>query len=359
MSKIRIYLWACAFFSIALSAATAAEQTLEKREPPTTKDEALSRLMEGLLREKSPLPLNLNPSTPPAPTAKEATVERAEHQNLEADTSPSQAPQSPPAIAVGIIVRFKSPEIQALSLDNLPPPPKVIAELEAALGEKLIFQGAIGNGTYAFHFLTPKEGEEVISSLLQSARELPSIEWIEADRRVQVQSSSAPVQSSLVEAQSSAYFPDLFHYQWNLMGKPEGIFGGIDAIGAWEITHGSSDTVVAVVDTGIISHPEFSGRVLPGYNFADGPDGNGSDPGYGKDCGGVHSSWHGTHVAGIIAASGDDGSGIAGINWKTRILPVRVLKYGRSNDGDVIKGMKWAAGLACGRVFHTWCQSCC
>lgn len=371
MSKIRICLWAFAFFSIALSAATAAEQTLEKREPPTTKDEALSRLMEDLLRGKSPLPLN----TPSTPTAAEATAEKAEHQNLEANTSrsqasqsplkestvkeaehqnlkadnpPSQDSQSPPAIAVGVIIRFKSPEIQALSRDNLPPPPEVIAELEAALGEKLIFQGAIGNGTYAFHFLTPKEGEEVISSLLQSARGLPSIEWIEADRRVQVQSSSAPVQSSLIEAQSSAYFPDLFNYQWNLMGKPEGIFGGIDAIGAWEITHGSSDTVVAVVDSGIVSHPEFSGRVLPGYNFADGPDGNGSDPGYNNDCGGAHSSWHGTHVAGIIAASGDDGSGIAGINWKTRILPVRVSKCGRANEGDIIKGIKWAAGLAVG-----------
>jgi serine protease len=354
MSKIRIYLWACAFFSIALSAATAAEQTLEKREPPTTKDEALSRLMEGLLREKSPLPLNLNPSTPPAPTAKEATVERAEHQNLEADTSPSQAPQSPPAIAVGIIVRFKSPEIQALARDNLPPPPEMVAELETALGEKLIFERATVNEAYVFSFLAPKEGEEAIAAFLQPAKELPAIDWIEANRRV-LQSSSVKPESLPIQIQSSSNDPD-FNLQWNMMGAP----GGIDAVHAWDITHGSPDTIVAVVDTGVRPHPEFADRLLPGYDFisdsryandGDGRDSDASDPGDWHDaneCGdGIQqpSSWHGTHVTGIIAASGDDGHGIAGVNWRTRILPVRVLGKCGGTDDDIVAGMMWAAGI--------------
>jgi serine protease len=367
MSKIRIYLWACAFFSIALSAATAAEQTLEKKEPPTTKDEALSRLMEGLLREKSPLPLN----TPSTPTATEATAEKAEHQDLESntfhsqglqspskkvtidetehqnlktDTPHSQDSQSPPAIAVGIIVRFKSPEIQALARDNLPPPPEVVDELEAALGEKLVFERATVNEAYVFSFLAPKEGKEAIAAFLQPARELPAIDWIEANRRVQAQSLSSNDPG--------------FISQWNMMlMNPYGIDakGGIDAEGAWDITHGSSDTIVAVVDSGLaLSHPEFAGRLLPGYDFVsdplgqgdgDGRDSDPSDPGV-EGCG--KAPWHGTHVAGIIAASGDNGFGVAGVNWRTRILPVRVLGVCDGNIDDVTTGMAWAAGLEVG-----------
>jgi serine protease len=381
MSKIRIYLWVFAFFSIALSAATTAEQTLEEREPPTTKDEALSRLMEGLLREKSPLPLN----TPSTPTATEATAEKAEHQDLEANTShsqalqspskkvtidetehqnlkentpPSQDSQSPPAIAVGIIVRFKSPEIQALARDNLPPPPEVVDELEAALGEKLVFERATVNEAYVFSFLVPKEGEKVIAAFLQPAKELPSIDWIEANWREQVRSSSVQTPSSMVQTQSFSSGPG-FNFQWNMMGDSEGFLGGIDAVHAWDITHGSSDTIVAVVDTGVRPHPEFADRLLPGYDFisdsliandGDGRDNDASDPGDWTEAGECYnffnpSGWHGTHVAGIIAASGEDGYGIAGVNWRTRILPVRVLGKCGGDRGDIAEGIQWAAGI--------------
>jgi serine protease len=379
MSKIRIYLWACAFFSIALSAATAAEQTLEKREPPTTKDEALSRLMEGLLREKSPLPLNTpSPSTPTATEAtakkaehqdleantfrsqasqspsKESAVRETEHQNLKADTPPSQDSQSPPAIAVGIIVRFKSPEIQALARDNLPPPPEAVAGLEAALGEKLVFERATVNEAYVFSFLVPKEGEEAIAAFLQPAKELPSIDWIEANKRVQPQSSSVKPESLSVQTQSISNDPD-FSRQWNMMGAP----GGIDAVHAWDITHGSPATIVAVVDTGVRPHPEFADRLLPGYDFisdpriandGDGRDSDASDPGDWTEAGECYnyfnpSSWHGTHVTGIIAASGEDGHGIAGVNWRTRVLPVRVLGKCGGTDDDIVAGMMWAAGI--------------
>lgn len=353
MLKIRIHLKVCIFLSLALNTVSAAEQSLEKEEPPT-KEAALSRLMGSLPKEKSPLPLNIPLDINQSDAqVKAAAVSQAEHRDLEIPTPLSQAPQSPPVIAVGVIVRFKSPEIQALARDNLPPPPEVIAELEAALGEKLVFERATVNEAYVFSFLVPKEGKEAISAFLQPAKELPSIDWIEANRRVQIQSSSAQTPPSMVSAQSFSYDPD-YAFQWNMMGGFGSLLGGIDAVSAWDITHGSPDTIVAVVDSGVLPHPEFAGRLLPGYDFisdplgvgdGDGRDSDASDPGV-ADCG--HSSWHGTHVAGIIAASGDNGFGIAGVNWRTRILPVRVLGPCNGSDDDIRAGMAWAAGLEVG-----------
>lgn len=123
---------------------------------------------------------------------------------------------------------------------------------------------------------------------------------------------------------------------------------------AWDIEKGStSSVVVAVVDTGIVSHPDLNARVISGYDMisdtANAGDGNGrdSDP---TDMGGDQpqnkSSWHGSHVAGTIGASTDNGSGVAGINWNARILPVRVLGNRGGSDFDIIAGVNWAAGLS-------------
>lgn len=88
----------------------------------------------------------------------------------------------------------------------------------------------------------------------------------------------------------------------------------IDASEAWELTTGSAQVVVAVVDSGIdLTHPEFAGRLLPGFDYVQG-DSQPQDE-YG----------HGTHVSGIIAAGGDNQTGVAGLGWQVRILPLRVL----------------------------------
>src|SRR2546428_6628726 len=76
----------------------------------------------------------------------------------------------------------------------------------------------------------------------------------------------------------------------------------INAPAAWDITTGSPNAIVAVVDTGVEStHPDFSGKILPGTNCT-------GDPA-------TVSGPHGTHVAGIAAAIGNNGIGIAGISW--------------------------------------------
>lgn len=139
--------------------------------------------------------------------------------------------------------------------------------------------------------------------------------------------------------------------------------------GAWDVSTGDPNLVIAIIDTGVRKdHPDLAGRFLDGYDFvtdpAAGNDGNGrdgdpTDPGdwvtaaenatpgspyFG--CGAADSSWHGTHVAGIIGAIGNNGLGIAGVNWKSKLLPVRVLGKCGGYSSDVVDAVRWAAGLS-------------
>ena len=140
----------------------------------------------------------------------------------------------------------------------------------------------------------------------------------------------------------------------------------ISAFGAWDITTGSPNVVVAVVDTGFRPHAGLAGRFVQGYDFisdpamandGDGRDPDASDPGdwvsqadkngplLGGDCSIANSSWHGTAVSGVIGANGNDHVWTAGINWAARILPVRVLGKCGGSFSDILDGVAWAAGL--------------
>jgi subtilisin family serine protease len=107
-----------------------------------------------------------------------------------------------------------------------------------------------------------------------------------------------------------------FAQQWDLnnTGQAGGTPGAdVRALQAWDRTTGSSGVVVAVIDTGIdASHPDLAGNVLPGKNFLD----NSTNV--------TDESGHGTHVAGTIAAVGNNGIGVAGLAWSTKILPLKI-----------------------------------
>jgi serine protease len=159
--------------------------------------------------------------------------------------------------------------------------------------------------------------------------------------------------------------------QWYLRTPNTGLISAINAEHAWDVTTGSSNVVVAVLDTGIrYDHPDLEGKILPGYDFisnrfvsndGDLRDANATDPGDGVtrfdidstsnnvDCNSENlsaSSWHGTQTAGIIGAATNNGKGIAGIGWNVKILPVRVLGRCGGYDSDIIAGMQWAADRA-------------
>jgi serine protease len=146
---------------------------------------------------------------------------------------------------------------------------------------------------------------------------------------------------------------------------------GIDAVTAWDTTTGRSDVVIAELDTGVrYDHPDLlaataNGRLLAGYDFVtdpaiandgDGRDADASDPGDWitsadaatakfSGCTVENSSWHGTRVAGILGALSNDATGITGITWQPKILPVRVLGKCGGVDSDILDAMRWAAGL--------------
>ncbi|MBU0992335.1 MAG: S8 family serine peptidase [Proteobacteria bacterium] len=137
-----------------------------------------------------------------------------------------------------------------------------------------------------------------------------------------------------------------YNYQWHypLLHLPQ----------AWDVTTGSADVIVAVIDTGVlINHPDISGKTVQGYDFirdpsnsldGDGIDSNPDDPGdkaYGNT-----SSFHGTHVSGTIAAASDNHKGVCGIGWSVKIMPLRVLGNIGGTDYDIIQAIHYAAGLS-------------
>jgi hypothetical protein len=106
----------------------------------------------------------------------------------------------------------------------------------------------------------------------------------------------------------------------------------IQAETAWDIATGSGSITVAIIDSGIdSSHPEFAGRIVPGYDFIQ------DDTVPQDECG------HGTHVAGIAAAAGNNAQGIAGIAWGVKIMPIRVLSdLCGGSYADVSDALIWA-----------------
>ncbi len=133
---------------------------------------------------------------------------------------------------------------------------------------------------------------------------------------------------------------------------------------AWDISKGSANVIVAVVDTGVLlNHPDFvnansSSQLVPGFDFirdadiaADNESGgiigdidaNPNDPG---DRGlGFASTFHGTHVAGTVAAATNNATGASGVGWNVKVMPLRALGVGGGTSYDIEQAILYAAGL--------------
>jgi serine protease len=169
-------------------------------------------------------------------------------------------------------------------------------------------------------------------ALAQTVRsEDARVVYAEPDYRVQIQAAPSD---------------PLYGSQWDLFDPT----GGMRVPAAWPLSTGSG-VVVAVVDTGYRPHADLAANLLSGYDFisdaamandGDGRDADASDPGDG--CNSGHSSWHGTHVAGTVAAAANNGLGIVGVAYDAKILPVRVLGCGGGYTSDLADGVMWAAG---------------
>ncbi|MDP1690957.1 MAG: S8 family peptidase [Burkholderiaceae bacterium] len=220
--------------------------------------------------------------------------------------------------------------------------------------------------------LTAEQAERVAARLAAS----PEVAWVAANSRERRQAIAG-------NAPNDRYFAGA-NGQWWLHPVQGSNANAIEArlrgvpgfLSAWQSsTTGNAAAVVAVLDTGITCHPDLGnltadcigGAILPGYDFVadsryandgDGRDADPRDPGdwvsqadrnadparFG-DCEVESSSWHGSVIAGIVAAQTDNGIGAAAVNWNGRVLPVRVAGKCGADVADIVDGMRWAAGL--------------
>jgi len=170
----------------------------------------------------------------------------------------------------------------------------------------------------------------------------PSIEYAEPDR----------IMTKMMTPNDPRYTEQWHYYEAT---------GGLRLPAAWDSSTGAG-VRVAVIDTGYRPHADLSGQILAGYDFisdtAVANDGNGrdsdaSDPGdwvsasecyAGNPASG--SSWHGTHVAGTIAAATNNGVGVAGVAFGAKIVPVRVLGKCGGYTSDIADAIVWSSGGA-------------
>ena len=273
--------------------------------------------------------------------------------------------ESEPRAANGLIVELKDApaheRAQALG----------IVRLDDAGGQRL--QRVLGNAGISRYHAQPAgraaqrldfgrvlDGAEA-ARIAAQLRADPDVEWVVSNEREQ----------RLQGAPSDPYFAQ----QWwlanpggsNSNALPDRRRGLPGFEGAWTLEPGRSGAVVAILDTGITRHPDLVGHVLAGYDFVstidyagdgNGRDADASDPGdwvsaadlqtaptLFDGCEVQDSSWHGTQIAGIVAALTDNGIGIAAASRDGRVLPVRVAGKCGAEVADIIDGMRWAAGL--------------
>lgn len=177
---------------------------------------------------------------------------------------------------------------------------QVLENLSADRAESL----GHGSATYQVHFSSTLD----VPQLAQHFTAHPAVEFAEPN---------------YIRRMSLTPNDPLVPQQWPLVN--------MQAFEAWNITTGS-DVVIAVLDTGVASsHPDLTGKVLPGYNAIRNTTDTNDDNG------------HGTGVAGLMAARTNNGVGVAGICWGCLILPVKVLDYqGIGDDAGVTRGIRWA-----------------
>jgi subtilisin family serine protease len=173
----------------------------------------------------------------------------------------------------------------------------------------------------------------------------------------------------IYRVQGQAVFPDdeFFYNLWGMYntGQSSGTPGAdISATGAWGITTGSAEVIIAVLDTGVdYNHPDLAGNIWrnPGES-SDGADTDGN--GFIDDLRGwdfvdnnnrpMDEDGHGTHVAGIIAALGNNQIGVTGVVWQAKIMPLRMIGPEGGTTADAIDAINYAGANGAHIINSSW-----
>ena len=271
--------------------------------------------------------------------------------SISAAQSPEATPSSPTATNAPqsemptdqIIVKYKMPVTMEGAIS--PASALEMQRLSDAAGVPLTYVREMSGDAYVLGLPSPMPLAEV-QAIADRLSTLPEVQYAEPD---------AIMQHTLTPNDPR------YANQWHYFAPGAGHYG-INAPAAWNLTTGSSSVVVAVIDTGITNHADLAGRTVPGYDFitsvamandGNGRDSNPSDPGdwvVANECysgsPASNSSWHGTHTAGTIGAASNNSMGVAGVNWTSKILPVRVLGKCGGTTSDIADAMRWSAGLS-------------
>jgi thermitase len=183
---------------------------------------------------------------------------------------------------------------------------------EVALHALLSAAGAREHDTIdALNVRVIRVPEHAVEGLINALERSPRIEYVEHD----------PIATTLATPNDPHFMTG---NQWYL--------SKIEAPAAWRSTTGSSEVVVAVLDTGVLaSHPDMAGKVIPGYDFVN----NDGDP--------TDDNGHGTSVAGLISAATHNSEGMAAVTWRSPVLAVKVLgSNGSGSYSTVSQGITWA-----------------
>lgn len=247
---------------------------------------------------------------------------------------------------------------------------RTMSDAQARMGVAMTSVRTLPTGAEVIRMDRQLSGSELQNVIATMSRD-PAVEYVHEDLLLKPFSAPADVSSSqhgqVLEGGNVTnigapvpivYTPNDTQYnqQWHYFENNAGLIAPY----AWDYTIGSG-VRVAVVDTGYRPHPDLAPNILGGYDFISDPfianDGNSGrdssalDPGDFVSAGtcapgdpGMNSSWHGTHVAGTIAAVTGNNTGVAGIAFGAKVVPVRVLGRCGGLLSDVAEGIVWAAG---------------
>ncbi|MBC2902044.1 S8 family peptidase [Streptomyces cupreus] len=269
-------------------------------------------------------------------TAATASVAVAQESAAPQEAPAARTEAAPGAPAERLIVGYKSGAAEAKS--------NKAADADAAAkgkeaGEKLDFQRRLGTGAALVDLgedLTKADVADVVAEYQAD----PQVAYVVPDR----------LNKPLATPNDTEYSK-----QWDLFEAT----AGMNVPGAWDVATGTGVTV-AVIDTGYVTHSDLAANIVGGYDFISdatvagdggGRDSNPADPGdwtAANQCASgdpaYDSSWHGTHVAGTIAAVTNNSKGVAGIAYGAKVSPLRVLGKCGGYDSDIIDAITWASG---------------